>query len=41
MTAEVEPGALRVCLPVPARSGMPDEQVTDGAQGAAALWAVD
>ncbi|MFF1340690.1 diacylglycerol kinase family protein [Streptomyces sp. NPDC058290] len=41
VTAEVEPGALRVCLPVPARSGMPDEQVTDGAQGAAALWAVD
>ncbi|WP_369779741.1 diacylglycerol kinase family protein [Streptomyces sp. R33] len=41
MTVEVEPGALRVYLPVPARSGTPDEPVTDGAQGAAALTAGD
>ncbi|GHE26758.1 phosphatase PAP2 family protein [Streptomyces vinaceus] len=45
VTAEVEPGALRVCLPVPVRTGAPgapgapDEQVTDGAEGAAALSA--
>ncbi|MFE5770605.1 diacylglycerol kinase family protein [Streptomyces sp. NPDC056485] len=50
VTAEVEPGALRVCLPVPARSGTPRERVpdgaerppaTDGAEGAAALSAGD
>lgn len=47
VTAEVEPGALRVCLPVPARTGAPgtpgtpDERVTDGAEGAAALSAGD
>ncbi|MFF0215288.1 diacylglycerol kinase family protein [Streptomyces vinaceus] len=50
VTAEVEPGALRVFLPVPARPGArgtpgtpgtPQEQVTDGAEGAAALFAGD
>ncbi|MFB7977027.1 diacylglycerol kinase family protein [Streptomyces vinaceus] len=50
VTAEVEPGALRVFLPVPARPGArgtpgapgtPEEQVTDGAEGAAALFARD
>ncbi|MFJ3174208.1 diacylglycerol kinase family protein [Streptomyces roseus] len=38
VTAEVEPGALRVCLPVPARGGTPREQaperVPEGAERA-------
>ncbi|MEV6582742.1 diacylglycerol kinase family protein [Streptomyces sp. NPDC051582] len=50
VTAEVEPGALRVCLPAPVRDGTPEvpaadgterPAVTDGAQGAAALAAGD
>ncbi|WP_328923364.1 diacylglycerol kinase family protein [Streptomyces sp. NBC_00190] len=38
LIAEVEPGALRVCLPVPARAGTPDEPA---AEGAAAFSAED